>query len=391
MKIFISLLTAPLLSSFLMMAGASLLTTIISLRLNGAGYSNVDIALVASSYYIGMLLGSFKVEKLITRVGHGRSFSVFISILTVSAMVPLLFDWQVLWMASRAACGFALAGMYVVLESWILSVTTSNYRARFMSLYMIALSLGAVGGQQCVSIAGTQSLMPFCIVALMLSLATLPFSLTKTKAPHIEEASALSFKQIFKCAPVGFWGCVLSGILVGSMFSLYPVVFQDARFSLFEISQIIASLNIGGLLLNYPFGWLCDHKNRLYVMIGLIAMALLGSFYLCVGSLSFGIDTLGATFLFGGAAIVIYTVAVGIATSEVAHENITKTAQVMVFAYCLGGIIGPVTGALAMNLNPTRGIFYMAFLFLSIFMGFLIQQALKAKNLLPQTAREEAA
>lgn len=373
MKVALTLLIAPLLSSFFMMAGSSLLTTITSLRLNSIGFEDVMIALVASSYYTGMMLGSFKVEHLIARVGHGRAFSVFISLLSFSAMVPPLLDSQIMWMAARMCSGFALAGLYVVLESWILSVSTDKYRGRFLALYIIALSFGAIAGQQFLNVADSKSLIPFCLVCLALSISTLPFSLSKVKPPIVHKVSEMSLMAVFRYSPVGFYGCVLSGILVSSMFSMYPVVFQDANFSMFQISQIVAMLNMGGFLLNYPFGWLCDHKDRLLVMMGLVFMGLLGAIYLCFGSLDFSFGLLASAFIFGGGSIILYTVAMGIACHSVSQENMTKTAQVLVFAYCLGGLLGPILGSIAMKIENTRGIFYMDLLCLGIFLGYLIK------------------
>ena len=146
MKQYTALMT-PLSALIILTIGNALLTTFLSLELAFTGISNIWIGSMTTAYYGGMVLGAFNLEKLILRVGHIRSYSAFASILAVISILHSFFMQIYFWLSLRFLGGIAIAGLYIVIESWILGNTTNKNRGKFLAIYMVALYVAQALGQ----------------------------------------------------------------------------------------------------------------------------------------------------------------------------------------------------------------------------------------------------
>jgi MFS family permease len=356
MKTHIAKIGAPLVGVFLMMMGSNLFSTLVPLRLNSQHFSLFYIGLVAATYYCGMFIGSFHVEKFIARVGYVRAFSAFISLLSISFLTAPLVDTEVAWVSARFANGFGLAGLYVIAESWLLAASTPQNRGQYLSFYSIALSLGGMSGQQLLQIGDPQTLVPFCLAALALSCATLPFSVVKSKAPHLEGSSPLSIRRVYAKSPLGFHICLLSGVLLSTMSALFPIVFQNQGMALGEIAKMLTACQAGGFLMQYPVGWLSDRLNRLWVVVLLLSvLAFASMLFLWVGQDP--ILSLVASFLYGAAVICLYPVGMSYACSFFSAQDVTKATQGLVLSYSLGAMMGPLLGVQLLQTSGNVGLF----------------------------------
>ncbi|APS84761.1 hypothetical protein AVM71_16845 (plasmid) [Piscirickettsia salmonis] len=87
-------LITPLLSLIILTLGSALLTTFLSLKLDSLNTSEFLIGGLTTAYYAGMVLGAFKLEGLILRVGHIRAYSAFASMLACFFYTT----WSFMWM-----------------------------------------------------------------------------------------------------------------------------------------------------------------------------------------------------------------------------------------------------------------------------------------------------
>lgn len=137
----------PLLSLFIFLLGTGFFSTLLALAMTLNHASPVMIGAMTAVYYAGLVLGSFRAERFITRVGHVSAYSVFSSMLAVIYLVHgFLYDVS-LWIILRFIAGFAAAGLFVVIESWLLCKSTQTNRGQVLSLYMIAFYAAQSLGQ----------------------------------------------------------------------------------------------------------------------------------------------------------------------------------------------------------------------------------------------------
>src|SRR5688572_20434102 len=130
---------APLLSIIFLTIGSSFFTTFISIKMENEGASQFVIGCIHSAFYAGMLLGAISSEPLIRRMGHIRSNAAFASIMGMTILFQSFSTTPFFWMILRIIFGFCMAGMYVVIESWLLAKSTSITRGSVLSFYMIVL------------------------------------------------------------------------------------------------------------------------------------------------------------------------------------------------------------------------------------------------------------
>ena len=153
---------APLLSLFIFELGNGFFPTLLSLNLSSQGQSSLVIGSIAASFYGGLLLGAFGIEPLISRFGHIRAFAAFASSLTVLCMLNGMFDNVIFWVVLRFIAGIVTAGVFVVIESWLLCVSSVETRGQILSFYMMSFYASQALGQLILKLQSSDQLFFFC-------------------------------------------------------------------------------------------------------------------------------------------------------------------------------------------------------------------------------------
>src|SRR5690606_24872925 len=126
-----------------LLAGNGLQQTIIPLRASLEGFSTVEIGLLGSGYYAGFVIGCLAAPYFILRAGHIRAFATMVSVASAVALIhPLSLD-PLVWILCRAVTGFCLAGIYLIVESWLNDRATNTNRGFILSAY-IAVNFSAI-------------------------------------------------------------------------------------------------------------------------------------------------------------------------------------------------------------------------------------------------------
>ena len=173
----LSMALAPLLGLFIMSISSALMSSLTTLRLDAMGFSATMVGVVSSAYFIGLTLGSIFNERLISRIGHIRAYSCFAALIAVTISLQGLCSDPWIWSALRLINGWAIVGVYLVVESWLLLVAEPKIRGRLLALYMIALYGAGVLGQATLGeITGWGDTAPFMVAGMLASLAGLGLS-----------------------------------------------------------------------------------------------------------------------------------------------------------------------------------------------------------------------
>lgn len=140
---------APLLGLFILGIGNGFLATLITVRLDAAGESATVIGIVSSAYFIGLALGAMFNDRLLLRIGHIRAYGSFASLVAVTVLLQGLFFDPWAWFALRLVGGWATVGVYLVIESWLLTAGDQKVRGRLLALYMISFTPLGCWGSLC--------------------------------------------------------------------------------------------------------------------------------------------------------------------------------------------------------------------------------------------------
>lgn len=351
-----STLPSILIAVFLFMMAGGLLNIFLSVRMSLTDVSVQLIGIVMACYFGGMMAGSLYARTIVARVGHIRSFTAFAAVATVSVILHGLLDSLATWSVLRALTGFSLAGMYLVIESWLQEIATQSDRGRLFSLYMISNYLGLAAGQLMLNVGNPIGIKLVLVTALLFALCLIPIALTRAANPAQIEVQEIRFFNFMRRAPQGALGSFSSGMIIGAYLTLAPAWGIQYGLDSARISVFMALSIIGGLVLQWPIGKLSDRYDRGLMMVGLgIAMTLIPcGFIIDVGGPTL---TLFGALAFGGIAYSVYPLSVCHANDQTPPGQFVMTATVMLLLYGIGAATGPLIASLFMWMVGASGLF----------------------------------
>lgn len=353
----IRLVFAPLLSLLFMMMGSGLFNTFISIRLEMAGYTPEVIGIVTSALYLGILIGSFRMDQWISKMGHIRSFVVIAAVL--GAIVVLQSFWLNPWYWSflRLIGGVCTAGVFIIIESWLLMQSPPNMRGGILSIYLAVLYAALSSGQLLIDLTDPLGPFPFYITALLVIISILPVTVRKISKPKVQETAVrLNLTQLYKISPLGFIGGVISGMVLSVTYGLVPVYAGEIGMTVSEIGTFMAVLIFGGFSLQWPVGRWADKVNRRLVIYTISFVTALLALSIAFVESTWLLFLL--TWAFGGFAFTLYPVSMAYVCERVKETEIVAATGGFVLSYGLGAIAGPLLAPIAMEWFGGAGVFY---------------------------------
>ena len=357
--------------------------TLLGIRMSAEGVSSGLIGLVGSAYFAGMLAGTLFCERVIRRVGHIRAFTVFAAVSAVAAILhPLLPDAWV-WMLLRAAMGFAMAGYFMIAESWLQFEATNQTRGRTFALYILSHTLGAGLGPLLIIVADPAGWQLFAIATILYSVALLPVALTTMSNPDLGAATRFGIRDLYAISPVAVVGSFAIGLSVSAFSTMGPVYAERIGLSAVVISLFMAAPRLGGIVMQYPVGMLSDRFDRRHVMIAFtLATAAVAAVFAGAGA-TLPLALLALSCLFGAASQPIYSIVVAHANDYVEPHDFVAATAGLLFAHGVGASIGPSLAAGAMGWFGPGGLFAYVAAVLVGFAAFIVYR-MRRRAPLPQ-------
>jgi MFS family permease len=303
-----------------------------------------------------LIIGSLRAGGVVRQVGHIRAFAAFVALLSASTLSYALLTQPLFWMLLRLIDGVCVAGVFVCLESWLNDRAEPQMRGSVLAAYMVALYSGQAIGQLLLGATGALPAIPFQIASILISLAIIPLCLTRSSAPAPLEASAFSIRSLLAASPLGAWGAVATGLMLGAFYGLAAVHVRRLGLDLAETARFMMIVILGGVALQWPLGRLSDRHDRRRVIVGSFAMAALVSFALSLISGS-GPLLMGLGALFGGLSFALYPLCVAHCNDRLLETERVAASGRLVLLYSIGAALGPILAAGFMTMAGTGGLF----------------------------------
>ena len=320
--------------------------TLIPLRISSLEHSNILSGLIGSIYYLGLFSGSFRSERLVNRIGHIRSFAGFMSVFCFSVLLMAIFTDIYSWLILRFINGITVAGIFVVVESWLLCESDVSNRGKILSYYMVSLYGANALGQLFVGLIHSDSLMPFIVIGALLSLSIFPPATTRAPTPELStEESTLNLRALFKLTPSGVTGCFAGGLVLGALYSILPISLLQTHSDKSEISTLLTITMAGGMILQYPVGYLSDHIDRRKVLIAVALVGTLACVAYILAANSYWLE-LFLLFLIGGTTFTLYPLSISHGCDHMLPEDTVAGTQGLLLYYSVGACTGPILGSL---------------------------------------------
>ncbi|WP_426032030.1 MFS transporter [Cypionkella sp. TWP1-2-1b2] len=358
-----------LLGVMLLMVGNGVQGSLLGIRGALEGFSTFELSIVMSAYFLGFLGGSRMAPEMIRRVGHVRVFSALGSMISaVLVLYPLMLDWQA-WAVMRVLIGFCFSGIYVTAESWLNNTASNETRGQALSAYMIVQMLGIIASQGLLAMGDPSGFGLFIIPSVLVSLAFMPILLADTPAPTFDTIKRMSFAQLFRTSPLGCAGMLLTGGVFAAMFGMASVYGAMSAMTIGQIAIFVAAMYVGGLVLQYPVGWLSDRADRRVLILW---MATAGAVVMAVAAavpLPFTLEVLVAALL-GGIINPLYSLLIAHTNDYLSKEDMPGASAGLIFLNGFGAIFGPLLAGWLMSAIGPKGYFLIIGGFFAALAGY---------------------
>ncbi|MBK0001843.1 MFS transporter [Erwinia sp. S38] len=351
------------------------LNTLVPLWLTHDALPTWQIGVVSSSYYCGNLLGTLIAGWLIKRLGFNRSYYLASLVFALATVALGLQSGFWMWTFWRFVAGVGCALIWVIVESALLCNGTLRNRGRLLAAYMIVYYVATVAGQLMVSRVSTELMQVLPWVSGLILAAILPLVFTRITASASEEGEEGASGRLWpmlrrRNARLGINGCIISGIVLGSLYGLMPLYLSHQGMTDSSVGYWMALLVSAGIIGQWPIGRLADRYGRLLVLRVQVFGVILGALAM-LGNAAMG----PALFVLGCAGFTLYPVAMSWACEKVAHHELVAMNQALLLSYTVGSLAGPTMTSMLMQNYSDRLLFVMIAVVALIYLAMLLRKA----------------
>lgn len=346
-----------LLATAIMLLGSGLLGTLLGVRAGIEQFSAVVTGLIMSGYFVGFVLGSYRVPGIVRRVGHIRTFTAMAAVASASVIVHGLIVDPYVWWVLRVLTGICMVGLYLVIESWLSGQADSSRRGKVFAAYM-GVNLFALGlGQFLFLLYGAQDVASFALVALFLSLALVPVALTRMPEPPPVEMPHLRLRHLIAISPLGTAGALCTGLGNGAFWGMGPLFGHDIGLSDSGVASFMAAVILGGAVLQWPIGHYSDRHDRRVILAVVTLISAVAAAYVFLAARGSVPGLAVGAVLFGGFSFSVYSLAVAHTNDHIGPGEVLEATRGLLLLNGIGAALGPLLAGLLIESLGPRSLF----------------------------------
>ncbi|MDP2732940.1 MAG: MFS transporter, partial [Hoeflea sp.] len=340
----------PLLTTAgVLLAGNGLQGTLISLRGSAEGFSPTVIGLAGAGYYLGFIIGCWMTPWLLRTAGHIRAFAALAAIAACASLAMVLIIDPLFWFLMRLVTGICFASLFANVESWINAQVTNTNRARTLAVYRF-VDLGAVtASQYLLPVFGIDGFEIFAVMTMLMILSVVPVSLADRSNPAPPAPFTFSPKRIWQVSPLASAGAITVGLTTASFRAVGPLYAEDLGMQVADIASFMSAGIVGGIVLQYPLGYLSDIISRRSVLLmATSGSTLTGLFMVWFAGSNVALNLIGI-FLWGAFTLPLYSLSAAHANDQAKAGEYVQIASGLLFFWAIGASIGPLLSAVLVD------------------------------------------
>ena len=352
--------------------GNGLQGTLSSWRADFEGFSVLTTGLIMSGYFIGQLASSILSPKQIKKTGQIRTYAAYASIASTAILIQILFIEPPVWFVARFLSGFCIAGIMIIVEGWLNSISSNENRGQIFSIHMIVVWTGLALGQGLFAVDDPSGVSLFLLASILLSVSLIPILLTEIKAPESDVQESLGLRALWKASPAGVATIGFSGLASAGFFGVGTIYAVKAGLSVSE-TALFMTLFIGfGAASQWPLGWLSDKIDRRKVILLCCASVIC----ICIILTSFEFTSkilLILSALVGACTLPLYSLGVAQANDRLEPKQMISASGTIVLVFSVFAALGPLTMSYFLELFEMFGfMLYMGIVHLIIAVTVII-------------------
>lgn len=353
-------------STFVQLVAGFMLLPWLLYRLSEDGVSVAVAGAFAASSWVGILLVTPLAGRLVQRIGRQQTLWMA-SCMTTLSVAGILLTSQLAWWFAFVLLESAAAGLrWVVGEALVVELAPTGQCGRCVGLYETIVGSTFFLGPVLLNLLGTANpTVPWWALvmagsSLGMSMAAGPVSDTRAIEPPTPDLKGLpqALRRNSALVVVAFVG----GFFEGGVSTVLPLYGLSLGFNTQWSTWLIAASGLASAVVMLPAGMLVDHMSRRRATLGTgpsdaaradlmrWCTAVTVAFTLVMPWLGdWPLAAVVVAFFWGGAGGCLYTLSVIDIGERVSGSPLFEATAVLVLAYTLGAILGPLVGAAAMQ------------------------------------------
>ena len=332
--------------------------------LRDQGVDESLIGLNAAAQFVGIFIVSMLATRIIPRLGFFRATLIGMLLVFVSILLLPAFRDLIIWFPLRFVLGLGNALLFLAGETWINRILDDRSRGRWIGVYS---TVGTAGWALGPIIGGTldgSGWWPFLVAAACTVPAVVLLMPTRTikldTGGHAAETTGSSMLFVLLVAPTVMLSSAMFSIVEGGLMSfghLYTMDILGEGHRNIGYAVIWVGL-VGGIMWQMPIGWLADHVNRHWLLIGCVVIIAVSCALLPLtihGGLRpwYSLDGLAlwtTLVVWGGAMGGTFTVGMTLLGERFTGRALISANAVFSMVFGVGGMVGPLAVGGAMSL-----------------------------------------
>lgn len=353
--------------------GNGLVVSSAGVELKRMGVGELAAGVVIAAFFIGAMISTIVSHKIVSKVGHIRSFGIFSSLFGISAMFHDLSSNLYVWAILRGCLGFCYYAILMIVESWLNERARDEVRSRVLAFYEVVFYV-CFGLGILILALNLTSAQIFLISAAFILLSSIPLNLNRIKEPPIPEKKAISIPSVFSLAPLALVTSITAGILTNGFFSMASLYVLLQGYDAKEVSFFMTIAMAGGFIAHSIIGGISDKFGRRPVIIGCCVVSLISAAAFLYFRADIKIQYLFSFFL-GSGVFCLYALALARANDMMEYKSKSvEIGRAVLFSYSVGSLLSPIIMGGSMSIFGPSGFLWVYVVSLSCLILFALTQ-----------------
>ncbi len=289
------------------------------------------------------------------RLGPARvmRWSLLVSVAMLLLMPAWVDPW--VWLVPRTILGAAGSLCWIASEAWINALAEECRRGRVMSFYAMAGYSGQALGPLTLLLAGSEGWLPFLVAAGLTLLGAGLVSLGGELRPDLGGSGRPPILRSIVRAPLPMFAVLVQAAAFQAYFSFFPALGQSLDLPLETAFVLMTCTSLGGLLLQYPMGWLADRVNRVLLATVWLALGATGA-ALLPWTTPLGLPAIPFFLMMGAMISGTYALSLVLVGARFRGADLAAAATAFTVVYNIGAMAGPFGAGLVIEATGPIGL-----------------------------------
>jgi predicted MFS family arabinose efflux permease len=246
--------------------------------------------------------------------------------------------------------GLGIGLRWIANETWLYSLVPADKSGKVVGVHETLIASAGVLAPALAVYGGVSGTLVFVSGSLLTLAAAIPLWLTRSSAPQPVLEPQVARGKRLELEPIVCLGLVtiaVGGIGDGALYGLFPLFADSRGLTATQTATMLACFGIGGMVLQFPVGWLADRAGLAATVIvcALTSTAAIVAFSFAPSA---SLAYVGAALLLGGMNSAYITLGMYAAACS-DKLAITRNMRVLSLAFTACSIAGPLFAGSAMK------------------------------------------